>query len=253
MDPAMEVALSVAIEPDTDFTAYESRVAEPLDSSPAMDSEPPVPIPVESDWAPIMEFTSADIFQHSLFGDILNSLRSLSLSGDSRPNYVRLEWEADDVELRFPPTTHFVATVDDLTDMLDFNSEDIDGMDDDVGDEHEPAPIGRWTSTSSYDVYMVDTQKKTTTRNGRTHRRLVPSRSSQSGGASAAPNPASPEITTTQTQRWSRANHCRTMAIRKIKLNKPIPSKITVRTTQCWTGTRSNRMPVKGLLPPRGA
>ena len=29
IDPAMEAALSVAIEPDTDFTPYESRVAEP--------------------------------------------------------------------------------------------------------------------------------------------------------------------------------------------------------------------------------
>ena len=31
-----------------------------------------------------------------------------------------------------PPTTHLVATVDDLTDMLDLDSEDIDGMDDDA-------------------------------------------------------------------------------------------------------------------------
>ena len=30
---------------------------------------------------------------------------------------------------------HLVATVDDLTDMLDFDSEDIDDMDDDAGDE----------------------------------------------------------------------------------------------------------------------
>ena len=48
----------------------------------------------------------------------------------------------DDEEIQSPPTTHFVATVDDLTDMLDFGSEDIDGMDDDVGDEQEPAPVG---------------------------------------------------------------------------------------------------------------
>ena len=41
--------------------------------------------------------------------------------------------------------------------MLDFDSEDIDGMDDDVGDEHEPTPIGHWKATSSYDIYMVDT------------------------------------------------------------------------------------------------
>ena len=91
MDPAMEATLSVVIEPDTDFTPYESRVAEPLDSPPAMDSEPPTSVPVESDRAPIMEFTSADIFQHSPFGDILNSLRSLSLSRDSGTNYVRLK------------------------------------------------------------------------------------------------------------------------------------------------------------------
>ena len=44
--------------------------------------------------------------------------------------------------------------------MLDFDSEDIDGMDDDGGYEQEPLPIGHWTPTSSYDVYMVDTPKE---------------------------------------------------------------------------------------------
>ena len=107
-----------------------------------------------------MEFTSVDFFQHSPFGDILNSLRSLSLSGGSYPNYVRQDWDADDEEIRDPPTTHLVATVDDLTDMLDFDSEDIDGMDDDARDKEEPLPIGNWTSTSSHDVYMVDTPKE---------------------------------------------------------------------------------------------
>ena len=75
-----------------------------------------------------MEFTAGDIFQPSPFGDMLNSLRSLSLSGDSWPNYVRLEWEAGDEEIRYPPTTHFIATVDDLTDTLDFDSKDVDGI-----------------------------------------------------------------------------------------------------------------------------
>ena len=135
MDPAMEAALSVVIEPDTDFTPYESRVAEPLDSSLAKDSEPPASMPIKSDWAPIMEFTSANIFQHSPFGDVLNSLKSLSLSGEPWPNYVRMEEDTDDEEIRSPPTTHLVATVNDLTNMLDFDSEDIDGMDDDAGDE----------------------------------------------------------------------------------------------------------------------
>ena len=94
-----------------------------------------------------MEFTSADIFQHSPFGDILNSLRSLSLSEESWPNYVRQDWDADDEEIRRPPTTHLVATIDDLTDMLDFDSEDIDGMDADAGDDEEPTPIGPWKAT----------------------------------------------------------------------------------------------------------
>ena len=81
------------------------------------------------------------------------------MSGDSWPNYVWLEWEADGEEIRSPPTTHLVATVDDLTDMLDFDSEDINGMDADEGDDQEPAPIGHWKATSSYDIYMVDTPK----------------------------------------------------------------------------------------------
>ena len=108
----------------------------------------------------VLQFTSADIFQHSPFGDILYSLRSLSLSGGSWPNYVRQDWDADDEGIRRPPTTHLVATVDDLTDMLDFDSEGIDGMDDDAGDDQEPAPTGHWKTTSSYDIYMVDTPKE---------------------------------------------------------------------------------------------
>ena len=91
---------------------------------------------------------------------MLNSLKSLSLSGDSWPNYVRLEWEAEDEELRYPPTTHLIATIDDLTNMLDFESKDIDSMGDDAGEEQEPPPTGRWTATSSYDIYMVDTPKE---------------------------------------------------------------------------------------------
>ena len=44
--------------------------------------------------------------------------------------------------------------------MLDFDSEDIDGMDDDAGEEQEPPPAGRWTATSLHDIYMVDTPKE---------------------------------------------------------------------------------------------
>ena len=44
--------------------------------------------------------------------------------------------------------------------MLDFDSEDIDGMDADEGDDEEPASIRPWKATSSYDIYMVDTPKE---------------------------------------------------------------------------------------------
>ena len=46
--------------------------------------------------------------------------------------------------------------------MLDYASEDIDGMDDDAGDEQGQNPpfTGSWMATSSYDVYMVDTPKE---------------------------------------------------------------------------------------------
>ena len=90
-----------------------------------------------------MEFTAADIFQHSPFDDILNSLKSLSLSGEPWPDYGWQGWDADDEEIQSPPTTHLIATVNDSTDMLDFDSEDIDGMDDDAGGEEEPPPTGR--------------------------------------------------------------------------------------------------------------
>ena len=50
-------------------------------------------------------------------------------------------------KFKIPPTTHFIVTVDDLTDMLDFDSEDIEGMDADEGDDEEPAPTRPWKAT----------------------------------------------------------------------------------------------------------
>ena len=97
LDTASEAAISTAIEPNTSLVPYEARDPKAPDSSP--DSEPSAPLPIEADWAPIMEFTAADIFQHSPFGDILNSLRSLSLSGESWPDYDRQDWDADDEEI----------------------------------------------------------------------------------------------------------------------------------------------------------
>ena len=73
------------------FTPKEACDTRPPESCPAVGSSPRTPEPAESGWAPITELTTMDIFLHSPFGNMLNSLKSLSLSGDSWPNYVRLE------------------------------------------------------------------------------------------------------------------------------------------------------------------
>ena len=78
----MEAVDSMTLEPNTDLTSNEACVVGTSDSSPAIGSKPRVSARIKSDWAPILEFSSADIFQHSPLGDVLNSLRSLSLSGD---------------------------------------------------------------------------------------------------------------------------------------------------------------------------
>ena len=67
-------------------------------------------------------------------------------------------WEAGDEGICCPPTTHFIATIDDLTDVLDFDSEDIDGMDDDAGEA--PESLGCGTTTLAHDICMVDTPNK---------------------------------------------------------------------------------------------
>ena len=49
MDPATEALSSAAIELNIDLTLHESRVVKLPDPSPATDSEPPAPVPSESD------------------------------------------------------------------------------------------------------------------------------------------------------------------------------------------------------------
>ena len=89
-------------------------------------------------------------------------MRSLIIIEWQRPNCAQPGLGAESGEFYILPTTHFIATIEDLTDMLDYDSEDIDGMEDDAGEEQAQKPLltGRWTATSSYDVYMVDTPKE---------------------------------------------------------------------------------------------
>ena len=101
MDAASGASTSTAMEPNTNLVPRETRDPEVPDPLP--DSGPPTPLPIESDWAPVMEITAADIFQYSPFGDILNSLKHLSLSGESWPDYGQNGWDTDDEEIQSPP------------------------------------------------------------------------------------------------------------------------------------------------------
>ena len=58
LDTASGVVTSTAMEPNTGLVPCEARDSELPDSLP--DSGPPAPLPIESDWALIMEFTTAD-------------------------------------------------------------------------------------------------------------------------------------------------------------------------------------------------
>ena len=138
-----------------------------------------------------MEVTAPHIFQHSPFSDILSSLKYLSLSGETWSDCSQDGWDADDEEIQSPPTTHLVAAVDDLTDRLDYDSEDIDGMDDYAGDDQEPAPTRHWKATSTHDVYMVDTPKGSDNEEKRDVAKNNSPTNNQSGDASAARRPAS--------------------------------------------------------------
>ena len=99
--------------------------------------------------------------QTPLLNEALDLMRPLTITEGSLLNYAQPGLGAENMESYVPPTTTS-ATVEDLTDMLDYTSEDIDSMDDDAGDEQAQNPpfTGRWSATSSYDVYMVDTPKE---------------------------------------------------------------------------------------------
>ena len=85
LDAAPGAAISTVIEPNTSLVLCETYASKVPDSVP--NSESSAPLRIEPDWAPIMEFTAADVFQHPPFGNIPNSLKSLSLSGERWPNY----------------------------------------------------------------------------------------------------------------------------------------------------------------------
>ena len=77
-----EATESAALEPHMDSTPCNIRFNGTSDSSPAISSELRTPADTELDRLSIFEFSAADVFQHSPLGDVLNSLKNLSLAED---------------------------------------------------------------------------------------------------------------------------------------------------------------------------
>ena len=71
LDPAPQAAHSSVVEPNTCPTFVEACYPGLPDSYPAVGPGPLALEPAEPGWASVMEFTAADIFQHSPFGNML--------------------------------------------------------------------------------------------------------------------------------------------------------------------------------------
>lgn len=70
----------------------------------------------------------------ALLKKVLDPIESLRILDDQTSVYDKIRWKADDREIYIPPTTHLVAMVEDLTDVLDYASDEATDMDEDVGD-----------------------------------------------------------------------------------------------------------------------
>ena len=162
--------------------------------------------------------------------------------------------------------------------MLDFDSEDIDGMNDDVGEEQEPPPTGRWAAISSYDIYMVDTPKEN---NGKDQKDATegnplekqPKRPSKSGDSKNSDNSARKIDTPVDSkgnndhmdpgmeqEEPGHAEHSLEQTPDhgdpEGRTHQPASGEEEVRTTMhssFWKNVWNKRTSTEGLWPPRGA
>lgn len=81
--------------------------------------------------------------------ETLDQIHTLQISYNQSPTCVKIGFEVDYEDFYGPPTTNFVATVEDLTEALDYASEEHVDMDNEA---YYPTPVntGQWTATSTY-------------------------------------------------------------------------------------------------------
>ena len=81
-NPTMEAIDSPVLEPHMALNSHNIFVTGTPDSSPGVSSEPCESTDAELDRLSNFEFSATYIFQHSPLGDVLSSLKNLSLAGD---------------------------------------------------------------------------------------------------------------------------------------------------------------------------
>ena len=137
--------LSMATKPSTgepEEVVLPATITKP-DPSPDTGSEPSESAPCELGQGvsfPPYPMGSLLPGQTSPLSKALDLMRSLVITEGQCPNYAQPGLGAESGEFYVPPTTHFIATFEDLTNMLDYISEDIGGMDDDAGEGQAQNP-----------------------------------------------------------------------------------------------------------------
>ena len=61
-----------------------------------------------------------------MLNEALDQIQKMTIQEDMTSSHNHQPFEAYHGEFYVPPTTHLVATIDDLTYMLDYNSEDTE-------------------------------------------------------------------------------------------------------------------------------
>ena len=89
----------------------------------------------------------SDSIELSILNEALDRISSMKITDDPTPICAQIGLKTGQDEFFVPPTTHLTATVEDLTDVLDYASEEADYMD---KEDHALTPINarRWTATS---------------------------------------------------------------------------------------------------------
>ena len=72
-----------------------------------------------------------------MINEALDRIQNMTIQEDLPSAFNHQPFEEYPKEFCIPPTTHLVATIDDLTDMLDYNLENTEYMD----EEGEPRSI----------------------------------------------------------------------------------------------------------------